>query len=956
MKGFFLILLLLLPFTGFTQVKNTGIPEIRNYPKSEYKGGTQNWGVAQDPDGFIYFANNDGLLRFDGLKWDIFDVPGTSPVRSVCVDEKGTIYIGLDDDFGIYETNTEEGSRYRSLKPKLPADIAETGVIWKIYETQFGIVFQSYNYIFIYRGDDISIIRPHKAFSYSFYVNKRLFFYEPGVGLYELINGFVNKVPWADELINSEILSIVSFHNNHLLIGTAQDGWFYYSNGKLEKWDVPVNDLVERYKLFCAIKTDEDHLAIGTILNGVLIVNSDGQLIQHINRAKGLQNNTVLSEFIDNSGNLWLGLDNGIDYIELNSPLSYITSYDGISTGYCCLVYKDNLYLGTNQGLFVKPFNATGNNTGERFELIENTEGQVWSLDVINDQLVCGHHFGTFIIDGTKARKISEEPGGWKYIQLAEDSTLMVGGHYNGLVLFEDSGGGWKFKAKIKNFAESSRFLTQDQDGNLWMSHGSKGVFLIGFSSDHESVEAAVLYGSGKGLPSNDQNLLLTINKNWYISTIDGLYQYNKVEDRFEKNVELNTLFDLNDQLKFVAVDDQENLWYIAGKDAGLLHKNDDFSYSKITAPFSQLSNSFVGGFEFLYVLSNDNVFFGIEDGFAHYSSRIVTSYNLPFRSFITKVEVSNLDSVIYPKDNNLLNEFPFKRNAFRFYFSAPFFQNSGQLQFSYFIDNYSENWSPWSYDNYKDIANLPENEYVFRLKARNAYGAESEEAQFSFVITPPWYRSVLARYVYLLWFIIIVFGITWIVRQRFERSKQRERKKHEKELKKTEKEFQEQALLADKEIIRLRNEKLEADKIYLDKELANQTLSLVQKNKFLLKINQELKQIADHTDDSSVRTKMAVLKKRIDREIDGQQQKKIFESYFEEVHADFFERLKEHFPQLSPKDLRLCAYIRMNISTKEIATLMNITDRGVEISRYRLRKKMELSRDVNLSTFLLNI
>ncbi|MCE4563912.1 hypothetical protein INQ51_06280 [Maribellus sp. CM-23] len=956
MRIFWIILFFILPLAGLTQVKNTGIPKIRSFPKSEYLAGTQNWGIAQDPDGFMYFANNDGLLRFDGLKWDLFNVPGTSPVRSVCVDKKGTIYIGLDDDFGMYETNSEEGPFFRSLKEKLDADIAETDVIWKIYETQFGIVFQSYQYIFIYRDDEIWTIRPHKAFDYSFYVNNRLFFHESGVGLFELINGFVNKVPWADELINSEILSIVSFHDNHLLIGTAQDGWFYYSNGKLEKWDVPVNDLVEKYKLFCAVKTDEDHLAIGTILNGVLIVTSDGKVVQHINREKGLQNNTVLSQFRDNSGNLWLGLDNGIDYIELNSPLSFITSYDGISTGYCCLVYKDNLYLGTNQGLFVKPFNAIGNNTREKFELIENTEGQVWCLEVINNQLLCGHHLGTFIIDGAKAQKISEEAGGWKYLRLSEDSTLMVGGHYNGLVLFQDLGDGWKFKAKIANFSESSRFLTQDQDGNLWMSHGSKGVFRVGLSSDKDSVNTAVLYDSGSGLPSDDQNLLLAINSNWYISTFDGLYQYNKVNDRFEKNEELNTLFDVRDQLKYVTVDDQENIWYIAGEDAGLLHKNDDFSYSKITAPFSQLSGTFVGGFEFLYVLGNDNVFFGIEDGFAHYSSRIVASYNVPFKCFITEVEVPFLDSVIYPKDRSLTYEFPFNRNAFRFYFAAPFFQNSAQLQFSYFIDDYSDSWSPWSPDNYRDITNLSENEYVFRVKARNAYGAESEEARFSFVIAPPWYRSLLARYLYLLLFIVTVFGITWIVRRRFERSKEREWKKHQKELKKTEKEFQQQALLADKEIIRLRNEKLEAEKIYLDKELANQTLSLVQKNKFLLKINQELKQIAEHTDDSSVKTKMAVLKKRIDREIDGQQQKKIFESYFEEVHADFFDRLKEQFPQLSPKDLRLCAYIRMNISTKEISTLMNISDRGVEISRYRLRKKMELARDVNLSTFLLNI
>jgi DNA-binding CsgD family transcriptional regulator len=197
---------------------------------------------------------------------------------------------------------------------------------------------------------------------------------------------------------------------------------------------------------------------------------------------------------------------------------------------------------------------------------------------------------------------------------------------------------------------------------------------------------------------------------------------------------------------------------------------------------------------------------------------------------------------------------------------------------------------------------------------------------------------------------------MVWLINRRFERSKQKERKKHEKELRVKEQEYEQQSLLAEKEIIRLKNEKLETEKLSLDKELANQTLSIVNKNKFLSRINQEIKRVSDETSDGLVKSRMAVLKKRIDKEIDNQHQKKIFESYFEEVHAGFFERLKEKFPQLSPKDLTLCAYIRMNMSTKEIATLLNISDRGVEISRYRLRKKLGITREVNLSTFLLNI
>ena len=956
LRRLLICILLLLPFTGHMQVKRIGTPNILNYPKKVYHAGTQNWGIAQDPDGFMYFANNDGLLEFDGLKWQLYPVSNTSPVRSVCIDDEGVIYIGLNDDFGIVDTKEAGGPVFRSLRHLLPDDITQTDIIWKIYDTQYGIVFQSFQYIFILQDDEIRVIRPEKAFYYSFFVSNRLFIHEPGVGLFELINGIVHKVPWADELKNTEILSIVSFYENQLLIGTAQNGWFEYRRGKLEKWDVPVNEQVEKDIMFCATKLDGNNLAIGTILNGVIIANSDGNIVQHLNRSKGLGNNTVLSLFNDNAGNLWLGLDNGIDYVELNSPLSYFGGSEGISTGYCCTIHNDLLYFGTNQGLYVKPFNPLAIDQSRKFELVPGTEGQVWSLEVFEDQLVCGHHDGTFIIEGKKAKLINDEPGGWTFTQLKNNPSYMIGGNYSGLSLYQNNASGWEFKHKLKGFNESSRFLAEDESGKIWISHGSEGVFCVEMNEQMDSVIFEKLYGKADGLPENELNKLLLFDKTWYVSTVDGLYAFDQSNDRFAKDRELNERFGAVGRLKTVVQDSNGNLWYIAATGVGVLYRTENGGYAKITAPFKQLDDRLVREWEFLYVFGSDNVFIAIESGFAHYSSRIVSAYNQPFRSFITQVEVPYLESVIYVDEQTEVPEFPFSGNAFRFHYAAPFYQNPGQLEFSYFIHNYSEDWSDWSHDNYRDLTNLHEKKYVFRIKAKNSFGVESEPSSFSFIITPPWYRSKIAFYLYIFSVILLGLFVAWIIQKRFNKTKQLERNQHEKELRKKEEEFEQQTLLAEKEIIRLKNEKLEAEKLSLDKELANQTLNIVQKNRFLLKINQELKRMAEETSDSTIKSKASTLKKRIDKEIDDQQQNKIFESYFEEVHADFFKRLKDLYPQLSPKDLRLCAYIRMNMSTKEIASLLNITDRGVEISRYRLRKKLELSRETNLSTFLLNV
>jgi FixJ family two-component response regulator len=94
---------------------------------------------------------------------------------------------------------------------------------------------------------------------------------------------------------------------------------------------------------------------------------------------------------------------------------------------------------------------------------------------------------------------------------------------------------------------------------------------------------------------------------------------------------------------------------------------------------------------------------------------------------------------------------------------------------------------------------------------------------------------------------------------------------------------------------------------------------------------------------------------KKINRDLDNEKQWQVFETHFENVHEEFLKRLKDKFPELSPRELKLCAYLKLNVSSKESATLMNISTRGVEISRYRLRKKLNLDRNSNLTDFIMS-
>ncbi|MGC9344212.1 MAG: ligand-binding sensor domain-containing protein, partial [Bacteroidales bacterium] len=865
MRRILLLLFIIHPIFSPAQIEEIGSPRIHNYPKSVYQAGTQNWGITQDKNGFIYFANNEGVLIFDGLHWEQVIVSKAKPVRSIFIGSDSRIYVGLLNDFGYLDRNEKGLYFYKSLRENLPPEINDFDDIWKIYETPEGIVFQTYEYLFIKNNENISALKPNTRFQFSFYVNGRLFLQEPGFGIFEYTNRMISEVSWSDELKDKEIWQIIDMSEGNLLICTSGEGIYLLENGVIRKWNTPVNRLLEEYKLFGAEKLIGDFIAFGTILNGLIISDYNGNIIQHINKSKGLQNNTVLSLFSDASDNLWLGLDNGIDYIEINSPLTYFSSFEGIGTGYYAKIYNNKLYLGTNQGVFVKSFNEDYD-INSSFELLNNTAGQVWSIYEFDGELICGHDLGTFSIKNGEAKMISSEEGAWKYITLENQPGYILGGHYNGLVLLKKVNDQWVFHKKLKGYNESSRFLQQDKKGNIWVSHGARGIYKIQLSENLDSVTSFKLYTSSDNLPSNEENIIMKLDDNVFVSTVDGIYIYDEASDKFIKSDELNTIFNLNGRLKTIEKDQQGNVWFIAQNESGILRLNQDNTYTKITAPLKQLHGKYVNEFEFIYPYSLDHVLLGVDNGFAHYSANLPKSYSTSYKSFITEVELPYIDSVIYyPYITDSLSEFsfPFNKNSFRFNFTSPFYENIEELNFSYMLEGYSDEWSDWSPVGFKDFINLREGKYTFKLKAKNIYDFESEVSSFQFSIKPPWHRSRNAYYLFSILIILFALAVAKYIHERIKLSKKKEREKLQRELYQKEKQFQHEALISEKEIIKLRNEKLRAEMVHRDKELANQTMNIIQKNKLLSRLKKELDQIQKSTEDSQLRTKILIINRR---------------------------------------------------------------------------------------------
>lgn len=952
----------LMPGTIQGQVRETGTPFIRNFTKGDYSASTQNWAVAQDGKGFMYFANNDGLLVYDGVQWHLYPMPNHSMVRSIHISDEGEIFLGAYNDFGKMEPEPNGRLAFHSFRELIPEEYSNFDDVWNIFPYKGRIMFQSYYAAWFYReGAPITVVTAPSRFQNSYSIRGRLLFNDMENGLMEFDGTRLVRLPGCESLAGQDIWSVLPFgERGELLICTLGSGLFIHDGAGLNRWNVPVSDILSRDQVFSASLLPEERYAIGTILNGLIVIDREGNIIHQINKKKGLQNNTVLDLFADRSGNLWLALDNGIDYVTVNSPVAFIRSADGFGAGYASVIHNGKLYLGTNQGLYVSdwPQRESSND----FKMISGTYGQVWYLGVHNGVLLCGHNNGTYVVRGESASLINRIAGGWKYHELRKHPGYLIGGTYSGIILFRWERGEWRYVRQIAGMNESFRVFEEDQNGDLWMSHGFKGIFRVSLTPGLDSVASVRFYNSADGLPSDFYLSIFRIKEKLVVASETEIYEHSPAGDRFVRSAYFNQLLSPLVTISYMKEDNEGNIWYVAKNRAGVFRLQEDYTYQHITTPFLLLSGRFIHGFESFYPYSADRMIIGTEDGFAHYSSRPVSRGYGELSAYITLAEALHQDSVFYygspfpAKEMPEAYKFIHRNNVIRFTFASPVYDSPGTTEYSFMLDGYDNEWSPWSKTYYKEYTNLPDGRFAFLVKARNQLGIESLPDTLVFSIDHPWYKTPLAYLGYLVSGLCIAFLLVKFIRWRIEVSSRRERLNNQRIYEAKEQEYIRQALEAEKEIIRIRNEKLQAEMILRDKELANQAMNLVRKNEFLNELKEEMNRLRQSCSDEGTGRRVVEIITKINREVDSNKQREIFESAFDEVHEDFLDRLKTRYPNLTPTELRLCAFLKMNIPTKEIAPLLNISVRGVEICRYRVRKKMGIPREVNLTTLLLGV
>lgn len=931
-------------------VQFAGAPLVQNFTKSVYQAGNQNWSASCDHNGSMYFANSDGLLSFDGQHWQLSTMPRKIIVRAVAVGKKGEIYSGGFGEFGVWDKNKFGQLVYRSLSDQLSDKDKLHDEIWKIYADDEKVLFQSFSAIYTYQNGKISVLKTKDPFLFLYQVNGRYLVEVISKGLFEFNKGRLIKIADKEQYGSSIILSILPFSANRLLIGTAQKGLFILDNSDVRPWVNEANDELQQFQLNNGLRVLGNNYAFGTILNGIYLLNEEGKLVQHLNKSNGLQNNTVLSLQSDKFQNVWVGLDNGIDRIEINSPIYYYDDRAGIlGTVYTSKIYKGNIYIGTNQGLYYSSWPAANNRFN--FRLIEGSQGQVWDLFQIGDELLCGHNNGTFKIDGSKLNWLSTVTGGYSLHSMQDRDDRLVQGTYTGLALFNKVQKGWQFNKKIGNFNEPVQYLQQLAGNRLWVS-GYKGLFWLQLNGEQDSVRQQKKYTEKEGLPTSPYLNVFDLAGRTVFATDSGFYLHDEIADRFHAYTQLNERLGTFANANKVVETGDGKYWFIRKGHIALVNFGEGGKVAIDSTRFKALSNRMLSFYENVNRLTPNLSLISLDDGFALYRKTVKqnqTKLEGPYIQRVEDIADSTTKLIAFNTSEELILEA--KQNNIRITYALPYFSNN-DVAFQYLLEGNSKNWSAWSTVTQKEFTNLDPGKYIFKVRA-SINGYITPVQLLTFEIAAPWYRSVLAWIIYLLLTLIALYGLRRYYLYKLKRHRD---DVHQKMLHEQEERLQKEMFENEQRLFKLKNSQLEKELASKNRELANSAMNIVYKNELLNNVHDELLQLKDKEGRKLSGDQLKRISKIIDDARSDERDWNLFEESFNEAHENFFKKLKNNHPELIPNDLKLCAYLRMNMSSKEIASLLNISTRGVEIRRYRLRKKLNLAHDQNLTEFLIEL
>ena len=831
--------------------------------------------------------------------------------------EGDKIYSGSYQEFGYwYRKNAKMHYVSISKGKKVFDEKNNNDEIWKIFKFNNKIYFQSFNGLFIFDGKVIKEKKIPFLISYCFIVDNQLLIASVEKGIYRLNNGKVEKVNWLSLLENNVIHSIQK-HQGKTYFFTKKNGVYVLENNILSAWKNDLNEVFKSANINVAQFIKNEKLIIGTANNGVYVLDLADGTYKNINRNNVLMNNSILSIGQDKENDLWLGLDNGIAHIEVNSPISIFYDSSGILGSVYSVASTPKGYLmASNHGVFKYE--------NKHLSLIPGTQGQAWVISKIDNQYLIGHNEGTFIYKNDTFSRLSDINGGWNLTKSSiNDSYLQA--TYSGIIIYDDVNN-LKQKIAIKGLQKPIKYLIQNRKNEIWAADINRGLYRVLYNDafqttkvDNVTQRSKIGNDFGVKIFEFRNEILFLINNSWYtFNSFTNQLEENQLFNKNFKNVSNIVSIDEN---HFMVLQDGL-LYHIYALGTKFIRNSIQEKYYK-----GKIINDNLKIYK-----DENNYLLNLDDGFISLDLK----YNIKEK---TNVKIEAFSNDILVKNNSKI-------------------EHNSELRIDVISGIYGASKPDLFYSLNGKKEFIPIKEGLILLNNLNSGSHDvtiynndgliyNKVASFQFDVANAWYFSIWMIFVY-----IIVVGLILYIYYKWNKMKYIQKLKLQKEELKHQREILKMELKAENDL-----NKQEYEKHILELELQTKSSEVAGKSLSIAKQSEMIENIQNILDTESDFNKLkSEIKKAIKINAVNKHEWEVFETNLNQINNEFIIALSKKYPNLTSKDIKLCVYLKMNLSSKEIAPMMNISFRGVELHRYRLRKKLGLSQEEILSKFLLSI
>jgi PAS domain S-box-containing protein len=721
----------------------------------------------------MYFSLGGEILEYDGVSWRTIKMIRNETPYDMKMFQNKRIFVAGNNEFGYLTSDNQGNTIYKSLTHLITDKSYFLGAFRNIRTTSKFVYFQAENAI-VQLNPNTENIRVFKKetngqYSAGFVYDDAYYVHLKNEGLIKIGDNELRPASQSEFFRKiSPINSAIQLEDNQLLLSTQNSGLFVYqpeSDNSPTKFPIKednffVNNSISR------IADTGNSIIIGSMKKGAILFDRKGNVIQRFDDTNQLQNNYIRSIALDFNKNIWLTLSRGISKVEESTDLSYWNEATGLKDIVEDIIRYDNtIYIATHQNVYYL-------NSNNKPQAVENiAPGINWDFLVTSNpkSLLLGSQNGVYEIKGNKANLIAKGAHAWVILQSEFNPKRFYTVLDEAFISFIFENNKWVLEGKWEGINENIRGIVESTNGEIWLGTFRNGIIRITPDPKHITRPLKTrYYNLTDGLKSLKNILPFKYNDKIVWGTETGLFTHNNETDSFEPFCELGEQFcnGTSEVFHFKQMPDG-TIWIIplenSKADIGYLKPNGNGVYEWHFAPFRRIPHMLLVTF---YVEESGVVWIGGSEGLYRYNPSLDTkdytkSYNCFIRKVIARTDSivyggSNIDSTIYLKSAEL----SYAYNTIKFEFAAPFFDQEERTLFSFMLEGYDKDWSPWSRQTEKEYTNLSEGNYVFKVKARNVYDVQSKIDSYNFTILPPFYRTLWAYIFYCL----AIISTGWLV------------------------------------------------------------------------------------------------------------------------------------------------------------------------------------------------